>query len=147
MKNIFNPFIVAFAGFSSLALVTSCSKEARQEAAAESAVETVVDVTEDYCEILESIKDKDSAKAAIAKMDGLADKYAKVAEKSKKAGSTPPDAATVAKTQEQMKPLQDRMVKAATSAMPIIATDPELVKAFQEKQTLIATKMQEAATK
>ena len=147
MRNIFNPFIVAFAGFSSLALMTSCSKEARQEAAAESAVESVVDVTEDYCELLESIKDKDSAKAAISKMDGLADKYAKVAGKAKKAGDTPPDAATVAKTEEQMKPLQDRMVKAATSAMPIIATDPELVKAFQEKQTLIATKMQEAAAK
>lgn len=147
MKNIFNPFIVAFAGFSSLALVTSCSKEARQEAAAESAVETVVEVTEDYCELLESIKDKDSAKAAIDKMDGLADKYAKVAEKAKKAEGAAPDAATVAKTQEQMKPLQDRMTKAVTTAMPIIAADPELAKAFQEKQMLIATKMQEAAAK
>jgi hypothetical protein len=144
MKNIFNPFVVAFAGFSSLALVTSCSKEARQEAAAESAAESAVDVTEDYCKILESIKDKDSAKAAIEKMDGLADKYAKLAEKSLKAGSTPPDAATIAKTQEQMKPLQERMTKAAGTAMPIIASDPELMKAFQEKSMLISNKMMEA---
>lgn len=146
MRNLFNPFIVAFAGFSSLALVTSCSKEARQEAAAESAVESVVDVTEDYAELLESIKDKDSAKAAIDKMDGLADKFAKVAEKAKKADGASPDAATIAKTQEQMKPIQERMLKAVTTAMPIIAADPELAKAFQEKQTLIGTKMQAAAS-
>lgn len=144
MKNMFNPFVVAFAGFSSLALVTSCSKEARQEAAAESAAESAVDVTEDYCKILESIKDKDSAKSAIEKMDGLADKYAKVAEKSQKAGATPPDAATIAKTEEQMKPLQERMTKAAGTAMPIIASDPELMKAFQEKSMLISNKMMEA---
>ncbi|QJE94502.1 hypothetical protein [Luteolibacter luteus] len=147
MKNIFNPFLVAFAGFSSLALMTSCSKEARQEAAAESAVETSVDVTEDYCELLESIKDKDSAKAAIDKMDGLADKFAKVAEKAKKAEGAAPDAATIAKTQEKMAPLQERMGKAVVSAMAIIGSDPELLKAFQEKQTLIGAKIQEAATK
>lgn len=145
MKSILKPFVVAFAGFSSAALLTSCSKEARQEAAAESAVETSVDVMEDYCELLESIKDKDTAKAAIDKMDGLADKFAKVAEKAKKAEGAAPDAATTAKAQEKMQPLQERMIKASTTAMPIIAADPELVKAFQEKQMNIANKMQEAA--
>ena len=145
MKPSIKPLFAALVGISSLAVLNSCSKEARQEAAAESAVETAVDVTEDYCELLESIKDKESAKKAIEKMDGLADKYAKIAEKAKKAGDTPPDAEAVTKNQEKMKPLVDRMTKAATTAMPIIASDPELMKAFQDKQMNIATKMQEAS--
>lgn len=127
--------------------MNSCSKEARQEAAAESAVESTVDVTEDYCEILESINDKESAKKAIDEMDGLADKYAKIAEKAKKADDTPPDAEAVAKSEEKMKPLFDRMTKASATAMPIIASDPELMMAFQDKQMNIATKMQEASAK
>lgn len=145
MKPSIKPLFAVLVGISSLAVLNSCSKEARQEAAAESAVETAVDVTEDYCELLESIKDKESAKKAIEKMDGLADKYAKIAEKAKKAGDTPPDAEAVTKNQEKMKPLVDRMTKAATTAMPIIASDPELMKAFQDKQMNIATKMQEAS--
>ena len=104
-----------------------------------------MDVTEDYCELLESIKDKESAKKAIDKMDGLADQYAKIAEKAKKAGDTPPDAEAVTKNQEKMKPLVERMTAAATTAMPIISSDPELMKAFQEKQMNIANKMQEAS--
>jgi hypothetical protein len=145
MKPLFKPLFAALLGISSIAALSSCSKEARQEAAAESAVETAVDVTEDYCELLESIKDKESAKKAIEKMDGLADQYAKIAEKAKKAGDTPPDADAIAKNQEKMKPLVDRMTKASTTAMPIIASDPELMKAFQEKQMAIANKMQEAS--
>lgn len=145
MKPLLKPLFVAFVAASSVAALSSCSKEARQEAAAEAAVESAVDVTEDYCELLESIKDKDSAKKAIDKMDGLADKYAKVAEKGKKAGETPPDAEAIAKTQEKMKPLVERMTAALTTAMPIIAADPELMKAFQEKQMNIAKKMEEAS--
>ena len=145
MKPSIKPLFAALAGLSSIAALNSCSKEARQEATAESADETAVDVAEDYCELLESIKDKESAKKAIDKMDGLADQYAKIAEKAKKAGDTPPDAEAVTKNQEKMKPLVERMTAAATTAMPIISSDPELMKAFQEKQMNIANKMQEAS--
>lgn len=145
MKYLLKPIAIAAVGFCSVAMITSCSKEARQEAAAERAAESAVDVTEDYCELLESIKDKESAQKAIADMDKLGDKYAKIAENAKKAGSTPPDAAAITKMQEDMKPLQDRMIKASTTAMPIISSDPELMKAFQEKSMSIATKMQAAA--
>ena len=145
MKSVLKPALIVAAGFASFGALTSCTKEARQEAAAENAAETAVDVTEDYCELLESIKDKESAGDAIEKMDGMADKFAKVAEEGKKAGTKEPDAATMAKTEERMKALQERMTKAAQTAMPIIASDPELMKAFQTKQLAIASKMQEAA--
>jgi hypothetical protein len=145
MNHLLKPIIIVATGLSSFAMLTSCSKEARKEAAAESAVETSVAVTEDYCKLLESIKDKESAKKAIDKMDGLGDKFAKIAEKSKKADGAAPDQATIDKIQEQMKPLQERMQKAIMSAMPIIMADPELTKAFQEKQMAISAKMMEAA--
>ena len=145
MKTLFKPIVIAAGAILSCAALSSCSEKAKQERAAESAAENAVDVTEDYCELLESIKDKESAQKAIAKMDGLADKFAKVAEKAKKAGSTPPDAKAQAKMTEDMKPLQDRMTKAVMSAMPVIATDPELQKAFTDKMTLIGTKMAEAS--
>jgi len=147
MKKLLKPIVIAAAGCTAFAGLSSCSKEARQEAAAESAVETSVDAMEDYCKLLESIKDKETAKEAIGKMDGLGDKFAKIAEKAKKAGDTPPDQATIDKTQAQMKPLQERMTKAMTSAMPIITADPELMKAFQEKSVMIGQKMQEASSK
>ncbi|MES2995487.1 MAG: hypothetical protein V4733_01625 [Verrucomicrobiota bacterium] len=139
--------MIAAAVFTSLAALTSCSKEARQEAAAESAAESAVDVVEDYCDVIESIKDKESAQKAIEKMDGIADDFGKIAGKSRKAAGTPPDAEAQAKMQEDMKPLNDRLAKAMPGAMGVLATDPALVKAFQEKSMLIATKMQEAATK
>ncbi len=147
MKALLKPVIVAAAGILVLGALPSCSEKAKQERAAESAAETAADAMEDYCKILESIKDKESGKAAIAKMDGLADKFAKVAEKAKKAGNTPPDAATQAKVDEKTKALQDRMTKAVTSAMTVLATDPELAKSFGEKMQLIGTKMAAAQAK
>lgn len=145
MKQLLNPAIFAVAGFASFAALTSCSKEARQEAAAEDAAEGAVDVMEDYAKLLESIKDKASAEKAIADMDKIADKFGKVAEDAKKAAGKEPDAKAQAKMQEDMKPLQERIMKAAPSAMTILASEPVLLKGFQEKSMKIATKMQEAA--
>lgn len=147
MKALLQPIMIAAAGLLVLGALPSCSEKAKQERAAENAAETAVDVMEDYCKLLESIKDKESAGKAIEKMDGLADKFGKLAEQAKKAGSTEPDAAAKAKMEEKSKALSERMTKAATAAMPIIATDPALMKAFTDKQMLIAKKMQEAPAK
>lgn len=147
MKALFRPVLIAAAGVLVLGALPSCSEKAKQERAAENAAESSVDVMEDYCELLESMKDKESAKAAIAKMDGLADKFAKVAENAKKAGSTPPDAATQAKVTEKTKALQDRITKATMAVQPLLISEPDLAKSFAEKMQLIGTKMTEAAAK
>ncbi|MGC4014127.1 MAG: hypothetical protein QM755_06345 [Luteolibacter sp.] len=141
MKKFLPYVLLACIGLSIPTALTSCSGKS----AAESAAQSSLDATKDYCELLESIKDKDSAKAAIEKMDGIADKFAKIAEKAKSAGDTKVDPAVAAKLQEDMKPITERMTKAVTTAMPIIGADPELAKAFQEKSMAMATKMAEAA--
>lgn len=144
MKALFQPVIIVAAGILALGVLPSCSEKAKQERAAENAAETSVDIMEDYCEVLESMKDKESAGKAIASMDGIAEKFGKLAEQAKKAGNTEPDAATKAKIEEKMKALSERMQKASLAAAPILASDPALAKALADKQMLIASKMAEA---
>lgn len=136
----------AFAAISCLTIgaMSSCSEEAKKQAAAESAAETAVDAVEDYAKLMESIKDEDSAKKAIDKMDGLADKFVKIAEKSKRADGKLPSPEEQAKLQEKMKPAQERLNAAMTAAMPIISSKPELVQAFQAKSMALAEKMMAA---
>ena len=147
MKVLFKLIVIAGSGILAIGALNSCSEKAKQERAAENAAETAVDVMEDYAKLLESIKDKESAGKAIEKMDGLADKFGKLAGQAKKAGTTEPDAATKAKMEEKSKALADRMSKASMAAAPIIGSDPALAKAFADKQMLIAKKMSEAQAK
>ena len=148
MKALFlKAIVIAGSGFLATGALSSCSEKAKQERAAEKAAETATDIMEENCKLLESIKDKESAGKAIEKMDSLADKYGKLAEQAKKAGSTPPDAAAEAKMNEKSKALVDRMTKATAAAMPIIQSDPALAKAYMDKQMLIAKKMTEAQAK
>lgn len=124
MKKLIKSIVVAVFSLT----IISCSDTK------ESAVNKSVELLEEQCSIYEGIKDEASAKAAIEKMDGLTEKYASWAADVKKLGTDHVVSAEDAKAlQEQMKPIQERMIKATTSAMTFLATKPELMAQFTEK--------------
>ncbi len=101
--------------------------------------------TEQYAELMESIKDQASAKAALAKFDDLGKKYEEIATMAK---SIAPDATAPEETMalqkemmEKMEPLQKRLQSSVATAMQVLAADPDLMKEFQEKSMALATKM------
>lgn len=144
MTNLLKPLAVVAVGCLSFGTLCSCSEESKKQAAAESAGETSVEAIEDYAKILESIKDEESAKKAIEKLDGVAEKFVKIAEKTKRAQGAQLSPEETAKLQEKAKPAAERLMKATTAAMPILASKPELMQAFQAKSMAIAGKMQAA---
>lgn len=144
MTTLFKPLAVVAVGCLSFGTLCSCSEESKKQAAAESAAETAVDAIEDYAKLMESIKDEESAKKAIEKLDGLGDKFVKIAEKDKRAQGAQPSPEEQAKLQEKMKPATERLTKAMTTAMPILSSKPELMQAFQAKSMELAQKMQAA---
>lgn len=144
MTTILKPTIIAAIGCLAIGGLSSCSEEAKKEAAAESAMDTTEDALKDYCEILESIKDEESARKAITKMDDLGDKFVKIGEKSKAAAGTQVSPEEIAKRQEKLKPLTERLTAAMQSSMTVLAAHPDIAQQFQTKSMEIAQKMQTA---
>lgn len=103
------------------------------------------DATESYAALMESIKDTDTAKAALAKFDDLGKKYEELGKMAKgidPSATAPEDAMKMQKEMmEKMQPLQKRMQDATMSAMKVLSTDPELMKEFQDKSVALAQKM------
>ncbi len=115
------------------------------KAEAQKLMDATYAATEQYAELMESIKDDESAKAALAKFDELGAKYediGKMAQALDKTAVPQDEAMEMQKAMmDKMVPLQERMQKSAVGAMEVLGKNPELMKEFQEKSMALAQKM------
>ncbi len=112
---------------------------------AQKMMDATFEATEQYAEMMESIKDEESAKAALARFDDLGMKYEKIAEMAKSidrtAISQEQGMEMQEKMMEKMQPLQERMQTSMVGAMQILGANPDLMKEFQERSMALAEKM------
>ncbi len=119
--------------------------DAGGSAAAQKLMDATYTATEDYAELMESIKDEESAKAALAKFDDIGAQYEKIGEMAKGMDKTVVSEEQGMEMQkammEKMQPLQERMQKSTMGAMQVLSANPDLMKEFQEKSMALAKKM------
>ncbi len=119
--------------------------DAEGSAVAQELMDATYAATEDYADLMASIKDEESAKAALEKFDDLGAQYEKIAEMAKGMDRTAMSQEDGMKMQqammEKMQPLQERMQTSSISAMQVLSANPELMKEFQEKSMALAQKM------
>lgn len=118
------------------AFVASCGEKSAEEAADDAADESI-ELMEEYAEVMEGITDKDSAEAAIGKLDGLISKFKEAAASAKEASEkemTPEEEQKIASEMEaKMKPIIERVTTASTKAMAVISQHPEVMQKFMTK--------------
>ncbi len=123
----------------------STSGSAAVGAGARKLMEASYDASKQYVELMESITDKDSARAALAKFGDLGRKYDEIAAMAKSIGPAavdPEDAMAMQKEMmERTQPIKERMEKATKSAVRIMSTESDLMTDFQAKAAALATKM------
>ena len=100
----------------------------------EAAMKETIAILDELSGVLETVKDKETAKAAAAKFKGIEDKFAAVAKKAKDLGEPPADKkdALEKKFEAALKKSTERMQKAMGDAVGKSGGDPEFLKAFQE---------------
>ena len=115
-------------------------------AAAEKMLDESVAITEKYTVLMESIKDEESARAALAEFDALGEMYVSLGKKGQAMNAGAMDAEQSMELQkmamQKMQPLQERMQKASMDSMQVFAANPELMQEFQKKSMELAEKMQ-----
>ena len=113
---------------------------------AQKLMDASIAATEQYADLMGSIKDEESAKTALAKFDDLGGEYEKIAEMAKgmdQSAVTPEQGMEMQKTMmERMQPIQERMQTNMVTAMQVLGANPDLMKEFQEKSMALADKMQ-----